>query len=337
MPQTEHSPVYSTQGELELGINFAPAIVREHGLRDAHLQPLVAWRKGQSFRVHASKAWGYPSLELRAGNSWPCLTLDCDLPSAVVDALYWNHHGGDGPALPRPNMLVERQSNGHCHASWFLSRPVHRGESARAAPVRKLARISEFYRQTLEADSGFAGVLTHNPIQESHKVGEFRTHWGHRCGYSLDELAEPIPRGWRLPARSTTEAGRNCSLFHSVLKWAGSPFNLDLEVLPMARATNDGFEIPLPDQEVSAIAKSVERYRRSWIAKGRFYTDAERATWGRSLGLQSAAARRAGNARRDFRIIEGHAAGWSQRHLAKLFKMSQHGIWKVLQRARASG
>ena len=333
MPSNEHSTVYSTQGELELGINFAPAIVREHGLRDAHLQPLVAWRKGQSFRVHARKAWGYPSLELRAGNSWPAVTLDCDVPSAVVDALYWNHHGGDGPALPRPNMVVERSSNSHCHASWFLSRPVHRGESARAAPLRKLARVSEFYRQTLEADPGYTQCLTHNPLEESHKVGEFRTHWGHRCGYSLDELAEPIPKGWRLPARSTTEAGRNCSLFHSLLKWAGSPFNLELEVLPMARATNDGFEIALPDQEVAAIARSVERYRDGWIAQGRVYTEAERTAWGRSLGLQSAAARRAANARRDFRIIEGHAAGWSQRHLAKLFKMSQHGVWKVLQRA----
>ena len=111
MPQTEHSTVYSTQGELELGINFAPAIVREHGLRDAHLQPLVAWRKGQSFRVHARKAWGYPSLELRAGNSWPAVTLDCDLPT-VVDAL---HSLKSTFPLPVPNMVVERQS------TWALS------------------------------------------------------------------------------------------------------------------------------------------------------------------------------------------------------------------------
>ena len=328
-----HSTVYSTQLELELGIDYAPAIVREHGLRDAHLRPLVARRKGQSFRVHARDAWSYPSLELRAANCWPAVTLDCDLPT-VVDAL---HSLKSQFPLPTPNVVVERQHNGHCHASWFLSRPVHRGESARAAPLRKLARVSEFYRQTLEADPGFTQCLTHNPIQESHKVGEFRTHWGHRCGYSLDELAEPIPRGWRLPARSTTEAGRNCSLFHSLMKWAGSPANIGREVVAVARATNDSFEIPLSDQEVGAIAKSVERYRDGWTAKGRFYTEDERATWGRSLGLQSAAARRAANARRDYRIIEGHAAGWSQRHLAKLFKMSQHGIWKVLQRARASG
>ena len=77
----------------------------------------------------------------------------------------------------------------------------------------------------------------------------------------------------------------------------------------MARATNDGFEIALPDQEVAAIARSVERYRDGWIAQGRVYTEAERTAWGRSLGLASAAARRAANARRDFRIIEGHRGG----------------------------
>ena len=33
---------------------------------------------GAAFRVSAHEAWDYPSLELRAGNSWPGLILDCD-------------------------------------------------------------------------------------------------------------------------------------------------------------------------------------------------------------------------------------------------------------------
>ena len=326
----------ATQLELPLGIDYAPAIVREHGLKDAHLWPQVARRKGESFRVHARNAWAYPSLELRAANSWPAVTLDCDVPSAVVDALYLNHHGGGGPALPAPNMVVQRRSNSHSHANWFLRSPVHRGESARAAPLRKLARITEFYRDALDADTGYAGVLTHNPLEESHRAGEFQTHWGRSCAYSLDELAEPIPKGWRLPIAPSTETGRNCALFRSLLKWAGALVNRELPVLPMARATNETFDLPLNDNEVADIAKSVERYRGAWIAKGRFYTEAERAAWGRSLGLQSAAVRRAANAQRDLRIRDGHAAGWSQRHLAKLFKMSKTGVWKVLRRELSS-
>ncbi len=41
------------------------------------------------------------------------------------------------------------------------------------------------------------------------------------------------------------------------------------------------------------------------------------------------------NVQRNLRIIEAYEAGWSQNHLAKLFKMSQHGIGHVLQRGSA--
>ena len=320
--------VYTRQQELPLGIDFAPDIVRRHGLRDTHIEPLVSRRKGQSFRVHARHAWSYPSLELRAANCWPAVTLDCDMPG-VIESL---HSLRSKFPLPYPNMVVERRSNSHCHASWFLSRPVHRGEAARAAPLRKLARITEYYRHVLGADVGYNGCLTHNPLPETHEPGEFRAHWGHKYGRSLAELAEVIPSGWRLPAKPTTEAGRNCALFAVLMKWAGSPCNLKVEVIAMARAANDGLDAPLRDHEVADIAKSVDRYRRSWIAKGRFYSEAEREAWGRSLGLQSAVARRKVNADRDIRIFEARAAGWSQRHLAKLFKISKTGVWKVLQR-----
>ena len=59
----------------QLALDFAPAQVRSHGLRDAHTYPQVARGQGASFRVPASQAWGYPSLELRAGNSWPLMSL----------------------------------------------------------------------------------------------------------------------------------------------------------------------------------------------------------------------------------------------------------------------
>ena len=98
----------------QLALDFAPAQVRAHGLRDAHTHPLVARRKGASFRVPASRAWGFASLELRAGNSWPLMGFDCDVPEKVLDALYANHLGRprpDAPRLPQPNMIVQRRSN----------------------------------------------------------------------------------------------------------------------------------------------------------------------------------------------------------------------------------
>ena len=319
----------------QIALDFAPTQVRSHGLRDAHTYPQVARRKGESFRVPASQAWGYPYLELRAGNSWPVMGFDCDVPKTVVEALYANHLGRprpDSPRLPEPTMIVQRRSNSHSHVTYFLAKPVHRGPTAREAPLRLFARICEFYRQALGADPGYNGVLTHNPMSAAHRHGEFQTHWGCSQPYSLSELAEPIPKGWRLPVKPTTEAGRNNSLFEALMKWAGSPANIGHEVLAVGRATNDGTDLPMGDSEVAGIAKSVERYRDGWIAKGRFFTEAERQAWGRSLGLQGGVVRRAAKAERDIGIIEGRAAGLSYRKLAQLFKLDVRAIWHIVNR-----
>ena len=282
----------------QLALDFAPAsgpIARPTGR--AHLSAGCAG-PGRILPCPCFSAWGYPSLELRAGNSWPLMGFDCDVPEKVLEALVSNHWGARSdscPALPEPNMIVQRRSNSHSHVSYFLAKPVHRGPTAREAPLRLFARISEFYRQALGADPGYNGVLTHNPMRSAHRHGEFLTHWGCNRPYSLSELAEPIPRGWRLPVKPTTEAGRNCALFVALMKWAGSPANIGREVLAVARATNDGLDVSLGDSEVAGLAKSVERYRRSWIAKGRFYTETECEAWGCALGLRSGLARRKGS------------------------------------------
>ena len=212
---------------------------------------------------------------------------------------------------------------------------MHRGPTAREAPLRLFARISEFYRQALGADPGYNGVLTHNPMCSAHRHGEFLTHWGCNRPYSLSELAEPIPRGWRLPVKPTTEAGRNCALFVALMKWAGSPANIGREVLAVARATNDGLDVPLGDSEVAGIAKSVERYRRSWIAKGRFYTEAEREAWGCALGLRSGLGRRKGTAGRDQLMFGGGSMGkrLTQAQIAALHGVSQPTVSYVMRRA----
>ena len=232
-------------------------------------------------------------------------------------------------------MIVQRRSNSHSHVSYFLAKPVHRGPTAREAPLRLFARISEFYRQALGADPGYNGVLTHNPMRSAHRHGEFLTHWGCNRAYSLSELAEPIPRGWRLPVKPTTEAGRNCALFVALMKWAGSPANIGREVLAVARATNDGLDVPLGDSEVAGLAKSVERYRRSWIAKGRFYTEAEREAWGRVLGLRSGLVKRKGTAGRDQLMLGGGSMGkrLTQAQIADLHGVSQQTVCYVVRRA----
>ena len=291
--QTKSYQNKPTQQKL-FGIDHAPVKVRAHGLKEAHNFPLVS--KGKQgddhsglFRVHASRAWSFPEIEMRAGNSWPSIVLDVDGENAlyrIVDAV-------ENDAILTPNWTVTRKGSGGTHAVWNLARPVHRGAKARQSPLKALARISEYYADTLKADSGYCGVLSHNPMSKAHGP-DFVTNWLHREAYSLPQLGEVIPMGWRMPVVSRTGVGRNCDLFLSLIRWAGRPENTVNNCLAAALVINQSFATPLDHGEVAATAKSVHRYRAQWIAKGRYFTQAQRTLWGRERGIKSGAARRKG-------------------------------------------
>ena len=212
--------VKSTINQLSLPIEYAPAKVRAYGLKDAHSWPLVSMGKDRSrahsasFRVPVAEAWGFPEIELRAGNSWPSIVHDVDGSNAlyrIVDAV-------ERGEIRTPNWTVTRKGSGGTHAVYNLARPVHRGKAARKGPLAALARVSEFYADKLIADSGYTGVLSHNPMAKAHGP-EFVTNWFHREAYSLQELGEVIPFGWRRPIVSRTGIGRNCDLFVSLMAW----------------------------------------------------------------------------------------------------------------------
>ena len=209
-----------------LPIDAAPLKVREHGLRDAHSRPLVSPGKrggifAVSFRVAPWAAWFFPSLELRAENSTPALILDFDGRGSYERLTAQVSAGKGGPL----NWAVENPRSGGVHGVWTLANPVHRGDNARLAPLRRWARLSEYYAAAFGADAGYTGVLTHNPMEDAQPPG-FKTHWLRQDPYSLEELADYIPFRWRKPKVSRTAAGRNCDAFCHCMKWAGSPANL---------------------------------------------------------------------------------------------------------------
>ena len=120
----------SKQLSLNFGIAHAPAKVRAHGLKEAHTFPLVSRGKqggahAGSFRVHASGAWLFPEIELRAGNSYPSIVLDCD----GANALYRIVEAVEHCEILMPNWAVTRRESGGTHAVWNLARPVHRGDT----------------------------------------------------------------------------------------------------------------------------------------------------------------------------------------------------------------
>ena len=336
MPRKEYNE-RGTATQPVLPIFDVPKVVRAHGLRDAHSRPLAAAGKGRggfrTRRVSTADAWlHFASIEVRTGNSYPAILLDCDGregTASLVEALAAH-------MMPAPNWTVYRASSGGTHAAWCLSVPVHRGALARAKPLRMLGRVSEWMAHACGADPTYTAVLTHNPYKPA-QDSSLNTKWGRRDPYSLQELAAPIPRYWRKPALPATAPGRNCAMFDACMKWAGSPANLGCPVIDVARELNAEFEQPLPMAEIWPLAKSVERYRREWKSQGRFYSAAEREAYARQCGIASGVSRRSRTAQRDAEIVRAWAAGASLRKLAAVFGMRKSGVDYIVRRDSAQG
>jgi len=192
--------------------------------------------------------------------------------------------------------------------------------------------------QKVEADAGYGQVLSHNPMVPV-PAQRLQTDWLRRQPYPLQELAEVVPFGWRRPAVPFTGIGRNCSLFEAGMTWAGSPANLGVPVLTALMAINAEVarkhgKPSLDAGEVSGIARSVERYRTRWVARGQFSEvgDLERSTWGRDRGIRSGQARRKQTEARDREIVRNRIAGMSLRAIGRKHGITGEMVRKVLLR-----
>ena len=250
----------------ELPLDFAPDVVRNHGLRDAHRRPLVSNGKTKSgkfhsFRTSPAEAWNFLELQYAdSGSSYVALVMDCDRPELWRPAIIGN-------SVPLPNWIVERLANGHAHLVYTLTNPVHRYPSASQAALDYFSHISEYYREALGADPGYNGILAHNP-EPQRKQDQYETRYILKEPYTLGELAQVIPFNWKPPPTPQTGVGRNCSLFRAGMAWAGRKANASLDVYTALIVANQKLAEPLPLFEVSGIARSIEKYRNRWRAKG---------------------------------------------------------------------
>lgn len=312
--------------------------MRRHGLREAHSRPFVSFGKdaqgvhGAVFRENPDRAWAYPEIELRTGCSWPAVILDLDQRYAYEN-LCWRISEG---AVPAPNWTVIRGDNGHCHAVYTLSRPVLRGPKARKTPLRAFRRVSEWMALVTEADSGYTGILTHNPMQRAvmRNPADWETKWGPQRPYTLAELGRAIPKGWRVPPmeKLRTVAGRNCAIFDQGVKWASR--NREMDIMPYLQMLNDQLLVPLPYMELRGIGRSIDRYRAKWAAgQHSFEFLAKQSARGKASGK----ARRAKVQERDETIRQMHKQGQSQRSIGRHFGIDHRAVAHVLKRAAVSG
>lgn len=239
--------------------------------------------------------------------------------------------------LPPPSWAAMNKQNGHAHLVWGLRAPVLvDGLGARDAPMRYLAAVESLMRAKLDADGGYAGLITKNP---AHPLWE--TLRGPRLAYDLEELAEYLPDLEKhRPKRGRVEEvglGRNVTLFDWLRKWAYSHVRaykgggLDAwnewlsKTNSRALVRNADFANPMDGREVWHIAKSVAKwtYRNFDVeaSDARFsalQTHRIKQRWGNSEDKQASA-----------RLMA--AAGMTQSAIAIELDVSKRTIIRWLQ------
>jgi hypothetical protein len=190
------------------------------------------------------------------------MVYDLDRPDS---ALAW-----DDAHLPPPAWVSVNPENGHSHIAYGLVAPVARTDAALAAPLRLAAAVEAAYGAKLDADRGYSGLITKNPLHPHWHVYCPATEAANHGYYELAELAEYVTLHNKLPrGREAAGIGRNVSLFDTLRKWSYKAVRgywrpagyrtWYLAVLEKANALNC-FPEPLPIAEIQATAKSVAKW-----------------------------------------------------------------------------
>ncbi len=246
---------------------------------------------------------------------------DVDRPGG---ALAWEDAG-----LPPPSWAAANRENAHAHLVWGITAPVLvDSPDMRQGPLRYLCAVEAAFRERLQADQGYSGLITKNP---AHPL--WRTLRGPRLSYDLDELAAWVDLPKHLPKRKPEEVGlgRNVAIFdwlrhyayRNVRHYKGDVRNFVLwqaHLNSKALERNGDLAIPLDGREVWHIAKSVAKWtwRQFDISASDARFSALQAHRGRMSGLSRAAKNE--DKRASARLMK--QAGYSVRAIAKALGVS---------------
>jgi hypothetical protein len=257
--------------------------------------------------------------------------FDIDRPDA---AMSWEAAG-----LPPPSWTTVNKENGHAHLAWRLSIPVLiNSPDMRLGPLRYLSGIESMMHHRLQADPGFCGLLTKNPMHP-----DWECLRGPQQGYSLSELAAHLPgieKHFPRP-RAVPEIGlgRNVALFDFLRNYAYQQiryYKLDIRnfvawqshLNSRALVRNAEFLPQMDGREVWHIAKSVAKW--TWRRFDLAASDAQFSKLQAARGRASGLARRA--AREDARVSARLMAvqGYSSRAIAPILGVNQSTVSRWL-------
>lgn len=171
--------------------------------------------------------------------------------------------------LPAPSWATINKQNGHAHLVWGLKAPVLvDSEDLRQGPLRYLCAVESAFRERLQADQGYSGLITKNP---AHPL--WWTLRGNRMDYELGELADWVDLPKHLPKRKPQEIGlgRNVTVFdwlrhyayRQIRHYKGDVRNFVLwqsHLNGKALGRNGDLLHPLDGREVWHIAVSVAKW-----------------------------------------------------------------------------
>lgn len=222
------------------------------------------------------------------------LVFDCDYAGAL------EHIGQQ--QLPAPNICAVNPRNGHSHLFYGLETPVCTTENGRKKPIALLAKIEHVLCESLNADPGYVGLISKNPL----KIDVWDVRQVNPVSYELADFLEYLELPAKLPKKGLVQGlGRNVTLFETARQWAyrsvlsyrltGSRAQFAEAVLSQCQVINIGFPSPLGFSEVKATAKSIakwtwDKYTAKWSDEEFAAKQAER---GRLGAIQSAKVRAA--------------------------------------------
>ena len=276
-----------------------------------------------------------PYLQINPPHLRMWMLFDVDRQGA---ALAW-----EDANLPAPAWAAVNRENGHAHLAYGLSAPVLVAEAARRQPIRFLQGIEGAYREALQADVGYSGLITKNP---THPL--WRVLYGDQRLWELGELAEYgnvekyVPRHAKKPEE--IGLGRNCIVFEFVRHWAyrniraakarGNYVLWQADCNNRSLMRNGDFLHPMDGREVWHIAKSVAHWtwcRFDLATSDQRFRDLQMHR-GALGGRASGAARLQASEEKRASAHVMHAAGQSSRQIAAALHVDQSTVVRWLQR-----
>lgn len=236
--------------------------------------------------------------------------------------------------LPPPSWACASKESGNAHLVWGLAAPVLvDSPDMRQRPLRYLCAVEAAFRERLNADSGYAGLMTKNP---AHPI--WRTLRGPVPHYDLAYMAEWVDLPKHLPKRNPEEIGigRNVVVFdwlrhyayrnikryraageRNFVLWQSHLNNKALE-------RNGDLQVPMAGNEVWAITKSVCRW--TWSKFDIAASDSKFSQMQAHRGRRGGIAKGLANEDKKASARLMYAAGYSTREAADELKVNQSTI-----------